>query len=112
MENIKTNYIPIRSLNSNENYLKVDIYYDLGGYSYFTNKSSKRGYYVSVTPVVRSEHDNYFSETIGIFRGYKYCLREVTRKSNKVKQEVLEINIDWLIKEVCNEYGLEIIEED
>lgn len=29
MENIKTNYIPIRSLNSNENYLKVNIYYKI-----------------------------------------------------------------------------------
>ena len=112
MENIKTDYIPIRSLNSDENYLKVSIYYDLGGYSYIASSPTKRGYYVSVTPVVRSEHDNYFSEIIGIFRGYKYCLREVTRKSNKVKQEVLETNIDWLIKEVCNEYGLEVIEEN
>lgn len=112
METIKKYYIPIKSLNGGkENNLKVEVYYDLGGYSYFTGKQTKRGYYVSVLPVERSQKENCIVESLTLFVGYKHCLKEVSRKTNKASQEAISLseNIDWLIKEVCDKYNLELL---
>ena len=113
MEIIKSYYIPVESSNRDENNLKIEVYYDLGKYDYYTHKSNKRGYYVSVTPVTRCKRDNYFTEISTVFVGYKYCLKEVSRKTNKATQEALELseNINWLIEHICDEYGFEIVEK-
>ena len=36
-------------------HLKIELYYDLGGYNCFTGKNEPRAYYLSVTPVERSD---------------------------------------------------------
>ena len=110
MNNINVRYIPIKAMNSKENYLKISVFYDLGGHSYFTGKINKRGYYVSVQPVERSEREYGFAESCAMFAGYKHLLKEVSKQSKKASNEALELSkdIDWLIDRVCKEYNLEI----
>ena len=36
-------------------YLKVQVYYDLGGMNYFTGKQESRGYYIMVKPIEKGE---------------------------------------------------------
>lgn len=64
-------------------HLKVELYYSLGGYNYFTSKSETRGYVISVSPV---ERHSGLESYIG-FTGKKYCLVPVQRQSKKAKEE-------------------------
>lgn len=62
--------------------IKTEIYYNIGGYG------KKRGYYLSVQPIERTEHKTadgsaYFIETFTAFTGYYYLLFEVPRQSKK-----------------------------
>ena len=57
------------------NALRCELYYSLGGFNYFTYKNEARGYYLSVSPVEKSEH----MESYVGFSGVKKCLLEVTR---------------------------------
>lgn len=80
-------YIPIQSKDAN--YLKVELYYDIGGYNYFTCKETRRGYFLSITPVDRSDKGGYFTESITLFRGVKQMILPVDRKSEKSAQTAL-----------------------
>lgn len=110
METIKKYYLPIKN-NEQANNLKIEIYYDKGGYNYFTSRQERRGYYVSVIPVERINHGAYCSEKMVAFSGYKQLLKEVARKSNKAAQEVLEqceSIINAMIDTLCNNNGFEL----
>lgn len=70
----------------NNKTIKTEIYYKLGGYN------QKRGYYLSVQPIERSEHKTedgsaYFIETFAAFTGYYTLLFEVSRQSKKHEAE-------------------------
>lgn len=68
--------------------LKVDVHYNKGGYN------SKRGVYVYVTPTHREDRGNGFTSEVAIPIGYtktsgfRTCLRELGRKSQKVEDEI------------------------
>lgn len=79
-------YIPILNPNNYFNYLKIDIYYDLGGMNYFTGKPESRGYYISVSPVYK----NGITERYTSFTGIKQCIKTVSRKSEKAYAAALE----------------------
>ena len=84
-------YIPVNAPqigNTKTTHIKVEIYYSLGGYNYFTYRQEKRGYYISVSPVERREYaPGYIMEGTTCFTGYKALLKEVTRKSAKAEKE-------------------------
>ena len=96
----------------NENvFLKVEVYYNLGGMNYFTYKSEPRGYYLSVTPVERIDRGGYFVETQAAFSGYKTILKEVKRKSKKAETEAEQLAVKLMqsiIDAVLIEQGLEL----
>ena len=110
MEVIAKRFIPIKTKFGKENNLKVEVFYDKGGYNYFTNKEDKRGYYVSVIPVERNVEQGYTTEITTAFRGYKYLLRAVSRKTKKTAELAIDDskNIDWLINRICIEQGIEL----
>ena len=83
------------------NYVKAEVYYDEGGYSYFTYKNHPRAYYISVVEIGRG--GNYESHTLFSDTGRKQMVCEVTRQSKKREAEALayfEENIDEFVKRV------------
>lgn len=85
--------------------IKVEVYYSLGGMNMFTYAKEKRGYYLSVSPVERSEGPGYSSEGFRAFTGTKWLLLEVKRKSAKAETEA--INWAKTVMERCINYVLE-----
>lgn len=73
------------SLGIRENKMKINIYYDLGGYNYLTNQQKRRGYYVSVGPVEKKG----LCESVTAFTGYYFCLFEANRKSKKQMERAI-----------------------
>lgn len=87
------------------NTLEIEVYYSLGGMNYFTGRNEPRGYYLSVTPAMRSEHCISYTS----FTGTKILLKEVKRQSAKAEAEAEEIakgKAADLIVYVCNRNGI------
>lgn len=91
------------------NVLEVKVYYDLGGYNYFTSQPKRRGYYISVSPL----------EVCGNMVGYQgfsgtcILLNEVKRQSKKGEEEALKLMPEYeqqLIDYVCNKHGIKLKE--
>lgn len=107
-------YIPIK--NEKANNLKVQVYYNKGGMNYFSNLAEKRGFYISVSPVERSEHKGIggaiiVNESYSAFSGTKRLIKEVKRNSEKGLNEAIEISKELeneLIEHVCSKNGIEI----
>lgn len=107
----KTMLLPVLPHAGEETHLRIDLYYDLGGYNVFTYKTSPRGYYASFCPVKREVHTHYTMESFVGFSGFKVLLKEVTRQSKKARTEALEEFISalpqWL--DTCEtRYGLTV----
>ena len=79
--------------------LKVEIYYEKGGYNMFTHEPEKRGIYFSISPV-KCEG---ICECYTAFSGSKVCIKELNRKSDKSLNEVIS-KIDPIIEEVARMY--------
>ena len=79
-----------KDFNNKENKkLQVEVYYDLGGYSYLSGTKNPRGYYLSVTPVLVKEHSVEYSFND---RGYKTLLLEVKRELMKQLSYLMKKN--------------------
>ena len=92
------------------NALVIEVYYDKGGMNYFTYKVERRGYYLSVRPVLQSKGLVSYTS----FSGTKVLLKEVSRKSAKAEAEAEEIakgKIADLVASVCNRNGIAIPNE-
>ena len=90
------------------NILEVKVYYDLGGYNYFTSQPKKRGYYVSVSPL---EVNGNFVSYQG-FSGTYMLLNEVKRQSKKGEVEALKLldeKKQIVIDYICNKHGIKLI---
>lgn len=99
----------IKAEGTGVNNLKVELYYSLGGMNYFTYKTEKRGYYLSVTPVEINNRDGWTSECYTMFSGIKQLVKEVGRKSAKAAEEATRLAIPWedkLIEYVCNKENI------
>ena len=83
---IKKEYITAKGENK---YLKVELYYSLGGINYFTYKTERRGYYLSVCPVERSRCGSGWMESYAAFTGSKILVQECARKSRAAEQKAL-----------------------
>jgi len=82
--------------------LKIEIYYYKGGMSFTTYKKQERGFYLSVTPVIKRETNNgYVTESFMAFSGVKTLLKEVSRFSEGAYKQALELGkpkIDELVE--------------
>lgn len=76
-------------LNDYNKTLKVTVSYDKGGMNYFTYKTDKRGYYLSVSPVEITKGEGYQTESYVMFSGIKTLLLEVNRASKSAEAKAL-----------------------
>lgn len=106
-------YIAVKE-NPRATHLKIELYYNLGGYNYFTYKQENRGYYLSVSPVSRSDRGGVTMESYTAFTGIKQCIKTVARKSAKAEREAeaaaAQIE-NTLVSWVCEQHGLELAGE-
>lgn len=79
--------IKITNNNTDHNtHVKIRIYYDLGGYNYFTYREKQRGYYISVAPCERANRNGIVMESITAFSGVCELLEPCARKSKSAEQ--------------------------
>lgn len=96
------------------NAIRVEVYYNLGGINYFTYKTEKRGYYLSVSPVNVSVRDGVKMESCVAFSGIKTLVQEVSRKSKKqeaIAESKAECMVDELISMVCEQNNLQLVNQ-
>lgn len=85
-------YLKLRENPSKATHLKIETYYHLGGFSYWTYKQEQRGYYLSVIPVERGNGmEGYIA-----FSGIKQCIKPVSRKSKKAETEAESLVGEYL----------------
>lgn len=104
-------YINVKENTHHITHLKIEVYYSLGGYNYFTYKQENRGYYLSVSPVERKTDEYGTMESYTAFTGIKKLIKEVSRKSKKAEAEaeaIAENETKNLIDYVCTKNNLEV----
>lgn len=75
------------ALTEEGHYMRIEFYYDLGGYNHFNGGIQRRGYYVSAKPIKKSDR----SVSHDMFAGAKQFLgAEVSRKSKKAHKAALK----------------------
>lgn len=88
--------------------LYYKVYYDLGGFNYFTYTTRQRGYYVSI----QRRYNGFaaFSDLSSPDGAIKYLLLECNRKSAKRAQEAEDMALDTIkdIVAVYNERGIKL----
>lgn len=103
-------YLQLKESNNyKENFIKVEVYYDKGGYNYFTYREKPRGYYISVVPVTRQG----YMESFTAFTGYNDLLLEVNRASEKQYNKAIELSAEKeniIIEKLKMERGYELAE--
>ena len=95
-------------------HLRIDLYYDKGGYNLLTYRQDFRGYYLSVIPVQREDRGGYVTESVTLFRGIKQLVKEVARKGTGVAREAERIalaRLDELVNYVCTKENITLLEE-
>lgn len=96
--------------NGENDFLRVELYYSLGGMNYFTYKQEARGFYLSVSPVKRERN----MESYTAFTGTKLCVHECKRFSKKAAEQAEEkakTSEKGLIDYVLKKQGLELADE-
>lgn len=102
-----TEYIKINS--DKATHLKVEVYYSKGGINYFTGSNEKRGIYLSVSPVTRTEYEGGgASEGYTAFSGVKQHLKDMARFSQKALDNfILDSKLrEDMINHVCEKNGI------
>lgn len=66
-----------------DSHITVSFYVGEGGINYFTSRTEKKGYYVSLIPQTYEKKNGYSTVRTTAFSGLKMLLKEITRKSNK-----------------------------
>lgn len=100
-------YLEVKNPTKEVNALRVEVYYNKGGYNLWTHKEEKRGYYASIMPVRRDG----FMESYTCFTGVKQLIKEVNRKSDKAYTDAVNAAgdvIEKLIDYVCKENKIEV----
>lgn len=76
---------------SETNYVKAEVYYSEGGYSYFTYKNTPRAYFMSVNKIGRGKDAAGTWESYGLLsgEGANLLIEEVSRQSKKREENAL-----------------------
>ena len=104
---ITQEFIP--ATGKNVNTIELNIYYDKGGYNYFSYTEKKRGYYISALPMEKTQKDGYNTYTYSAFKGVKMLVKEATRYTEKGAREAQEIAKNYrynVLKYVIEENNL------
>ena len=99
-----TKYIKIMENGGNNTHIKITFDYDLGGMNYFTGRTKKRGYYLTVYPVQRDGDMEGFTA----FTGVSECIQECTRKSTKAEtaaREKMPAYEKIMVEYITKKYG-------
>lgn len=110
MGNRETTYLAVKP-KKDVTHLRIDVYYALGGINYFTYKQEARGYYLSVSPVGRSQQGGVTMESCVAFSGVKKLILPVNRQSAKRLEEAKRLAAEAqpeLISHVLAQNGLEL----
>lgn len=101
-------YLAVKPNASKITHIKLEVFYSLGGMNMFTYRNEERGYYISATPVERT--DRY--EMTTAFSGIKQCIIPCSRKSAKREAEA-EKTADFkdILLSVLNRNNIELAEE-
>ena len=86
------------------NFIKIYVYYDLGGYNYFTHREKPRGYYITVVPVTRDG----VCESFTAFTGCTELLTPCARKGKKAEADALQkapVYEKMMVDAICKKYG-------
>ena len=103
----------IKMGSAERNYIKAEVYYDEGGYSYLSYKHTPRAYFICVYKIGRGKDSCGFWESHEIFtpNGAKAMVCEVTRQSKKKETEAVEYfetNIEKLLREAYGDVEVEL----
>lgn len=95
-------YLPTNSTTE----LKVEVYYSLGGFNLWNCGKDPRGYWLSVTPVIRSEQNGIRLESCALGSGLKKFLKETKsdRRDGRAEKEAVELAKQYeaeLVNQVC-----------
>lgn len=104
-----TRLIPLKDNAEKNTHLEIKVYYSLGGMNYWTGTAEERGYYISVTPVIKKG----CCTTMSAFSGIKQCMIPCNRQSKKKAEEAANIpqsEYQHLIDRVLIRNNLEIAE--
>lgn len=100
-------YEPIKL--DDANFMKYELRYEKGGWSYFTGEHSARGYWLAVFPVERtkasfSDDSSYYLEYYRAFTGAKHFLSQkpIARKSNRELERAKARLTSSLIEELTS----------
>jgi len=93
--------------------LKIEVYYSLGGFNFGTYREDPRGYWLSVSPVSRSEQNGIKCESFMLFAGLKKFLKETKsdRRGGKAEREAIKLAKQYeaeLVKQVCIKEKVEL----
>ena len=103
----------LETTNENE-YIRVEVKYNIGGINYFTYKEEERGYYLHVSPIKIEQRNGYKMESFTGFSGIKTLIKSVKRKSAKSEKEAIELSKEYeerLINYVLNKNNLSLKSE-
>lgn len=93
-------------------YIKVEVFYSLGGINYFNYKIEPRGYYLSAKEVERTDRGGYVSESYAVFgNGLKILLKEVKRQSKKAEADAMVLAEEYMnniVDRVLEQNGLSL----
>ena len=106
---VRKKYLPTTTATE----LKVEVYYSLGGFNLGTYREDPRGYWLSITPVNRSEQNGVCYESVCLGSGLKKFLKETKsdRRGGKAEKEAVELACaceDELVKAVCQKEHIEL----
>lgn len=104
-------YLEVKNPTKYATHIKIELYYNKGGFNCFTYRDEKRGYYISVVPVARDG----FMESYTAFTGIKQCIKEVNRKSEKAYNSAMDSSGEFLpglIDYVCKENNIEVLQDE
>lgn len=82
-EHIKIEKRPAPSLGENR-FIKMEVYYALGGCNYFNGGTDPRGYYISATPIAV---DGIFESTV-LMSGFRHFVITAKKFSRKKLEEL------------------------
>jgi hypothetical protein len=87
--------------------LEVRLRYEMGGANYFSGTTSRRGYYLGVTPVTRSTSEGIGFRSYKMFSGIKALIKEAARFNQKELERIaadaalLDPQVEGLVTHVC-----------
>ena len=86
-------------INRTYNTIELKVYYTLGGYNYYTNAQSNRGYVVAITPCNIKQENGWTSRSMMLGAGAKALVVPTQRKGKTAFKKAL-LTIEPIAEEI------------